>query len=43
MLKYRVEDGMEACCCYDATSPDEMGRMVLDAIDLAAKSLKERD
>lgn len=43
VLKYRVEDGMEACCCYDVTSPDEVGSMVLDAIDLAARPLKERD
>lgn len=42
VLKYRVKDGVKACCCYDVTKPSEMRDLVLDAIDLAAKSLKDR-
>lgn len=43
VLKYCAKDGVGACCCYDVTKPSEMRSMVLDAIDLAVKPLKERD
>ena len=32
-----------ASCSYDVTVAGEMQAMLLDAVDLAAKSLKERD
>lgn len=43
VLKYRTKCGVLSCCCYDVTKPSEMRSMVLDAIDLAARPLKERD
>lgn len=42
VLRYRTGDGVMSSCYYDVTKPSEMRSMVLDAIDLAAKSVKER-
>lgn len=41
VLRYHTEDGVMSCC-YDVTKPSEMRNMVLDAIDLAARPLRER-
>ena len=41
VLRYWSKDGVMAHD-YDVAKPSEMRDLVLDAIDLAAKSLKER-
>ena len=42
VLRYWSKDGVLACD-YDVTKPSEMRDLVLDAIDLAAKPLVERN
>lgn len=42
VLRYRVEGGVWSYCCYDVTKPREMRDLLLDAVDLAVKPLKDR-
>lgn len=42
VLRYRVEGGVWSSYCYDVTKPSEMRCLLLDAVDLAAKPLKDR-
>lgn len=42
VLWYRVGGGVWSSCCYDATKPCEVRDLLLDAVDIAARSLKDR-
>lgn len=42
VLRYRASGGVWSYCCYDATKPSEVRCLLLDAIDIAAKPLKDR-
>lgn len=41
VLRYRVGDGWSSCR-YDATKPCEVRCLLLDAVGIAARSLKDR-
>lgn len=41
-LMYNLTEGV-AQCAYDPAKADEMRAMVLDAMDIAAKSLEDRE
>lgn len=43
VLRYRTKTGGMVSCDYDVTKPSEMRWLVLDAIDLAARPVGERD
>lgn len=42
VLRYRVSGGVWSYCCYDVTKPSEVRNLLLDAIDIAVKPLKDR-
>lgn len=42
VLRYRVGGGEWSSCCYDATNPCEVRCLWLDAVGIAARSLKDR-
>ena len=42
VLRYRASGGCWSYCCYDASKPSEVRDLLLDAIGIAAESLKDR-
>lgn len=42
VLRYRAGGGVWSYCCYDVTKPSEVRDLLLDAVDIAGKPLKDR-
>ena len=42
VLRYRAGGGVWSYCCYDVSKPSEVRDLLLDAVGIAAESLKDR-